>query len=316
MTRLEYVTVAEIGFAPYLLNLHKSLMRHLDDFHLTVACADSTLLSLLQVLDLPNVGCLDVSNPSDSELRLAKNSRSIGEYCWTLTPFLPKFAFDARPYAESMTYIDADMWLLRSPESIHSEFKGSGAACLITPHAFTPEWDASRTAGLFCVQYMPFLRDSAEDILSTWGEQCLALCSRQGGGLGLGDQGYLTTWPAMYGDRVKVTEHPERFQGPWNCERFPYSEAIVYHFHGLRLRSQSRVWIGTNPVPKPTYRNVYEPYIQELRQSTELVVSHGFPLRFWPHPMTALQRLMSTTSRIKESSRRLMPGRSQRLTDD
>lgn len=313
MRPLEYVTVAEIGFAPYLLNLYKSLKRHAAGFHLTVACADGDLLALLTSLELPDLTPLDLSTPTDPDLKSARETRSIGEYCWTLTPFLPGMAFDARPHASNVTYIDADMWLLRPPEPIHAEFERSGAACLITPHAFTPEWDASRSAGFFCVQYMPFLREESEDIRATWGAQCLAQCSSQGGEFGLGDQGYLTSWPATYGDRVCVTSNPEWFQGPWNCERFPYSEAIAFHFHGLRLRGEGRVWLGTNPIPGPTYRYVYEPYMRELRESVKTVVAHGYPLRYWPHPMTRVQRLASSVSRTKRQVGRLVAGRSRTL---
>jgi hypothetical protein len=316
MTGLDYVTVAEIGFAPYLLNLHKSLIRHAGDFHLTVACAEPDLLHFLRRLDLPRVTPLDLSSPLEAGLFAARQSRTIGEYCWTLTPFLPGLVFDSRPDVETVTYIDADMWLLKSPQPIHDEFEQSGAACMITPHAFSPEWDASHSAGFFCVQYMPFRRGASEEILSTWAAQCVDQCSAAGGPLGLGDQGYLTNWPDVYGDRVRVTGSPQWFQGPWNCERYPYSEAIAYHFHGVRLRDPDRAWLGTNPIPSPTYRFVYEAYLRELRDSVMQVTSNGGPLRFWPHPMSRIQQAASVASRSKRRGDRLLSARSRVLPHD
>lgn len=311
MSGREYVTVAEIGFAPYLLAMHESLMRLAGDFHLSVASVDRDLARLLDMLQLPNVSTMDVSAPGDPGLARAKQTRTIGEYCWTLTPFLPGMVFDARPDAQEVTYIDADMWLRASPDPIHDEFALSGAACYITPHAFSPEWDASQSAGFFCVQYLPIRRTGSEEILRVWQDECLARCSSVSADGGLGDQGYLNHWPQRYGDAVRVTGSPQWFQGPWNCERFPYSEAITYHFHGLRLRDKSRVWLGTNPIPNPTYHFVYEPYLRELRRSVDSVVNAGFSLRFVKHPMSAQGRLASTGSRVGRWGRRALPGLSQ-----
>jgi hypothetical protein len=311
VTVREYVTVAEIGFAPYLLNLHASLIQHAGEFHLTVACADLDLVRLLDDLQLAHVSTLDVSAPADSDLLHARQTRTLGEYCWTLTPFLPGMVFDARPDVQEVTYIDADMWLRTSPDAIHDEFAVSGASCYITPHAFSPEWDASQSAGFYCVQYLPVRRVGSERILEVWQGECIARCSSIATGGGLGDQGYLNDWPQRYGSAVRVTATPQWFQGPWNCERFPYSEAISYHFHGLRLRDKGRVWLGTNPIPNPTYHFVYEPYLQELRRSVNTVVSRGFPLRFVKHPMTTQGRLASTGSRVGRWGKRVLPGLSQ-----
>jgi hypothetical protein len=65
VTVREYVTVAEIGFAPYLLNLHASLIQHAGEFHLTVACADLDLVRLVDDLQLAQVSTLDVSAPAN-----------------------------------------------------------------------------------------------------------------------------------------------------------------------------------------------------------------------------------------------------------
>lgn len=311
MTVRQYVTVAESGFAPYLLNMHKSLMRHAGDFHLTVVCADRDLIGLLGALQPRNVSTIDASSPSDAALSAAKQSRSIGEYCWTLTPFLPRMVFDSRADVDEVTYIDADVWLLGSPDAIHSEFEASGAACYITPHAFSPDWDASHSAGYYCVQYLPVRRKGSKGILEVWQEECITRCSSTAGDGGLGDQGYLTDWPQRYGDAIRVTSTPAWFQGPWNCERFPYSEAITYHFHGLRLRDRNRVWLGTNPIPGPTYRFVYEPYLAELRQSVSAVAGLGYSLRFARHPISAPGRIASTGSRVRRWGRRVLPGLSQ-----
>jgi hypothetical protein len=313
MSHVEYVTVAEIGFAPYLLNLHKSLMRHAGNFHLTIACADRDLFRLLEGLGLDRTSMIDVTPSALPLVADAVRDRSLAEYCWTLTPFLPGLVFNDRPQADAVTYVDADVWLLNSPRPIHEEFRSTGASCYLTPHAFSPEWDASATSGFFCVQYLPVRREGSQQILATWQQQCLARCSSVPQAGGLGDQGYLNDWPSTYGDAVHIASQPSWFQGPWNCERFPFSEAITYHFHGLRLKSANRVWLGTNPIPAPTFRQVYLPYIQELKESAGTVASSGFPLRYVDHPMSWSHRTTSALGRIRRWTSRVIPSRSVRM---
>lgn len=309
----DYVTVAEIGYAPHLLALHKSMIRYATDFRLTVTCVDRRLAQLLDVLNLPNVTVLDLSEPDQEPFADARATRSLGEYCWTLTPFLPEFVLRVHPDASVVTYIDADVWLMKSPEPVFREFLSSEAACFITPHAYAPDWDASAASGHYCVQFMPFRVERATPILKTWGDQCLERCSAVGGPGQLGDQGYLNDWPATYGPLVHIAQSPEWFQGPWNCQRFPYSEAIAYHFHGLRLASSHRVWLGTNPVPAPTLKNVYQPYLLDLRQAVDKVVSLGYPLTLRTHPMSRTRRIATHLSRLRRWERKFSPSRRARF---
>lgn len=306
---IEYVTVAESSFAPHLLNLYRSLERVSPDFHLTVACADEELISLVRRLDLAQASTIDVSIAPFAELDVARITRSVGEYCWTLTPYLPRLAFDHRDI-DRVTYVDADMWFVRDPSPALREFEDSGAGCMITPHAYSPNWDATKESGYFCVQFLPVKKGLSDDIMSRWGQQCAEYCSLEPNDHGLGDQAYLSDWPAKYAERVKVVSTPQWFQGPWNCERFPYSEAIAYHFHGLRIRSKSRAWLGTNPIPKPTFRNVYVPYLEELRRSVNTLTAVGYAARYRDHSMGAKQRIASTLSRLKRSVDAARPARS------
>ena len=306
---IEFVTVAESSFAPHLLNLYRSIERVAPDFHLTVACVDSALLEIIGQLDLTCASTLDVSSAPFPELEVARATRTVGEYCWTLTPFLPRLAFAHRDI-DCVTYVDADMWFLRSPLAAFREFERSGADCMITPHAYSPDWDATRESGYFCVQFLPVRRYAADDIMSFWGQQCVEACSAESTAGGLGDQAYLEDWPVRYGERVRVTKTPQWFQGPWNCQRFPYSEALTYHFHGLRIRSERRAWIGTNPIPKPTLRNVYAPYLAELRRSVDALAAIGHTPRYWGHPMNPKHRMASMLSRLKRSADSMWPARS------
>ena len=57
-----------------------------------------------------------------------------------------------------MTYVDADVWLLKSPRPVFEEFERSGKSVFITRHAYAPEYDQADVTGEFCVQFVVFER--------------------------------------------------------------------------------------------------------------------------------------------------------------
>ena len=67
---------------------------------------------------------------------------------------------------------------------------------------------------------------------------------------------------------------------PWNATRFPYSEAVAFHFHGLRLVEGGRVDFGsTYPLPRPLLEHVYEPYVDDLRAAVRTLRDVGVEIR-------------------------------------
>jgi hypothetical protein len=69
--------------------------RHLSEYTLHILCLDDEVSSVLDQLNLPNVQLLKLSELETEELKRVKQTRTIREYFWTLTPFAPKFVFDA-----------------------------------------------------------------------------------------------------------------------------------------------------------------------------------------------------------------------------
>src|SRR3546814_19671732 len=90
-------------------------------------CVDEQSFSVLLNLDLHNVSLLNLGNVETTSLKEVKPSRTRGEYCWTLTPFAPRFVFEADPSVERVTYVDADLWFRKSPDPIFAEFEKSAA---------------------------------------------------------------------------------------------------------------------------------------------------------------------------------------------
>lgn len=274
----QYVTVLDSGFAPQFLALHRSLVRHAGRFHLWVLCMDRVLPELIGRLGLPDVTAVPLDEVVDDRIEAALADRSAGERAWTMTPFTYGVVFSRIPSAEVVTYLDADLWFLRSPRRAIDRFLDSGAAVMLTEHAYAPAHDFTAESGRYCVQFLPMRRGSSDAMREWWQERCLEWCYARLEDGRFGDQKYLDDWLARFpAGSIHVSPIPGEFQGPWNATRFPYSEAITYHFHGLRILDDGRVRLFKRryEVPRPHLKHVYDHYLVDLRAASDQLRALG-----------------------------------------
>lgn len=275
-----YVTLFDSLFLPQGLALHKSMERHVGDYTLWILCVDADAHEVLTRLDLPRVRLLKLSHLETPELLAVKPGRGKGEYCWTLTPFAPRFVFEADAEVSRVTYLDADIWFRKNPAPIFREFDSSGKHALITDHSYAPEYDQSATSGQYCVQFMTFTRSNGEAVRKWWEERCVEWCFARFEEGKFGDQKYLDDWPTRFEILVHVLEHHEWMQAPWNATRYPYSQGIIYHFHGLRIMDGRRFDFGTMySLSAPLIENVYEPYLDDMRNVISMLNELGVVVR-------------------------------------
>ncbi len=286
-----YVTLFDSLFLPQGLALHDSMERHIrGDYTLWILCVDDEVHANLSKMSLASVRLLQLSKLETDELTRVKGERTQGEYCWTLTPFAPKFVLEADPSVSRVTYLDADLWFMKNPAPIFREFESSGKYVLITDHGYAPEYDSFETSGRYCVQFMIFVREGGEPVRKYWEERCIEWCYSRIENGKFGDQKYLDDWPERFPTRVHVLGDKELALAPWNATRFPYSSGVFWHFHGLRIaRSGSKTMIhyGKFPLPVPTRKYVYAPYLARLRQAMDLMALHEVTVR----PQEAFTRL-------------------------
>lgn len=267
-----FVTLFDSLFLPQGLALHASLTRHAGSFTLWVVCLDDRTQQVLDSLGAPTLRTIRLAEVETKELLEVKPDRTRAEYCWTLTPYTPKIVFDRAPDARRVTYVDSDVFLLRSPGAIFEEFERSGKAVLITDHAYDAEYDQTEVSGQYCVQFMTFVRGSSEPVRRWWQDRCIEWCFATPADGKLGDQKYLDDWPTRFGPLVHVLGQIELMLAPWNARRFPYSRAVAWHFQGLRLLSGRRALLhGPYSVPEVVHQMVYEPYLEELARSIQLM---------------------------------------------
>jgi hypothetical protein len=274
-----YVTLFDGAFLPQGLALHMSLERHAKPYCLWVLCMDRKAHDGMRLLALPNTHLLALDELETADLRAVKPGRSRGEYCWTVTPFTPQFVFESDATVRRVTYLDADLWLCRSPEPVLSEFEDSGKAVLITDHAYSPEHDQSARSGRYCVQFMTFVRDESELVRQWWADRCIEWCFNRAEPGRYGDQKYLDDWPQRFPGHVHVLQDKSLLQAPWNATRFPPSDAVAYHFQGLRLLSSSRALLTEDYVlPRPLLAMHYRAYLSDLREGVTRMQSSGIEI--------------------------------------
>ena len=263
-----FVTLFDKLFIPQGLALYLSLERNVLDFSLWILCLDDETFNILSGMKIEKIKLINLSDVENPELISLKADRSKVEYCWTLTPFAPKFVFDEDPSVEQITYLDADLWFRDSPKIVFDEFEKTGKNILITDHYYSPEYDYSDESGQFCVQFIIFNRLGSEVVLDWWQERCKEWCYARFENGKFGDQKYLEQWPRIFRDNVHILSVNYPILAPWNATRFPFSSAFAVHFHGLRLLSKNKVSIPMNyRIPEITYRNVYLKYASDLSRA-------------------------------------------------
>lgn len=274
-----YVTLFDSLFLPQGLALHMSMERHVNNYILWIICVDDQVHEDLSKLNLANVNLLRLSKLETAELLTVKTARTKVEYCWTLTPFAPRFVFEADSTVHRVTYIDADVWFRKNPAPIFREFDASGKQVLITDHAYAPEYDNSALSGQYCVQFVTFSREGGEVVRKFWQDRCIEWCYARTEEGKFGDQKYLDDWPQRFSEFVHVLINKELMLAPWNATRYPYGNSVLWHFHALRIISNPpeklSVVNGDYFLPKCTLDNVYQPYLEDLRVIAESLAKNG-----------------------------------------
>jgi hypothetical protein len=289
-----YCTLFDSGFLPQGLALAESLFEHDHSARLWALCMDDSAFDVLERVGderLKPIRLADLEEHFGERLLAAKGLRTRGEYCWTLTPFLPSFVLDRAATVISgsgirrVTYVDADCFFFTSPQKLLRIYEASGADVMLTPHAYAPEYDQSEKAGVYCAQFLPFKNsEGSREILSWWQDRCIEWCYARYEPGRFGDQKYLDEWPEMFGDRVYVLDQPLLTLAPWNAEVLlagrrgtRLDELCMYHFHGLRFMSIDRVQLHADyRISRTTFSLLYPPYVDALERAIAKLEAIGF----------------------------------------
>jgi hypothetical protein len=223
----------------------RSLNQHCANAHIYVLCMDEQTESILNALDMPHVSCIALTKIEDEALLKVKKTRSVAEYCWTLSPCLPWYIMDHYPEVDFITYVDADLLFYSSLQPLINEIGDSSIA--IIEHRFPPRYKHLEVNGRFCVEWVSFRRDGqGMACLARWREQCIEWCFYRLEDERMGDQKYLDQWPNLY-SKLHILQHLGAGVAPWNYSQYNFRcdaqgvitvdglPLIFYHFHQFQL---------------------------------------------------------------------------------
>ena len=296
-----FVTLFDCKFLPSGLALHGSLLRHGMPFHLWILCMDDLVQAQLRELALPHVSLLLLTEIETPALLAVKPLRSRGEYCWTVTSFTFAAVFARDPSVDRVTYVDADLFFFRDPSGLLEELDGTSKDLLITEHAYAPEYDLTRKAGRFCVQFLTARNTpGAHEVLAWWQRRCLEWCYARAEDGKYGDQKYLDQWPELFADKVHILRQVHETLGPWNVRaslaRDGQSVPVFYHFHSLRITAQDRVLLYIGYRIGEAGERLYNEYLSALRVALRLMETAGMPVPTLPQ--TSVRARLKTLKNI------------------
>jgi hypothetical protein len=287
----EFCTLLDSNYLFKAVAMHRSLQRHCPSFHLTVFCFDELAEEMFAKLELPNLSTVPLAGLEDfdSELLAVKEDRTPVEYCWTSTPALPLYMFDARPELDEVTYLDADLLFFADPEPLFEEMGDDSV--LITPHRYSERYKGFEESGIYNVQFLTFRRDARSlECLQWWHDRCIEWCYYRLEDGKLGDQKYLDDWPERF-QGIHVLRHIGGGLGPWNINQYEVrrdgervwvddTELVFYHYHRVKMLGAGGYdW---NPpgysISEHEFEVVYKPYMAALDEAQETVraASRGF----------------------------------------
>lgn len=285
-----FVTLFDSRFLLLGLTLHASLQRVAPNSHLWIICIDELVEQQINKLGLSHISTIPLRSIETDELLTVKTNRTVGEYCWTLTPFSPNAVFDRAPDASRVTYLDSDLFFFSSPEIIFQEFESSQKHVLITEHAYAPELDRTALSGRFCVQFMTFRRTlEGLKVLKWWQERCIEWCYDRNEDGKFGDQKYLDQWPTLFPNEVHVLRQVEKTLAPWNVDYFLTTKSnnlkpVFYHFQSFRIvgSKTARLYAGIS-LSENAFR-FYESYLMAIGEQIIVLHDNGFPMLIMPEP--------------------------------
>lgn len=316
-----FCTYCDQGYAARLLCLYDSLLTHGGDFVLYVLCLDEKIEAVVRAVGASSLVAISWREvlAADSAYAAVQSQRSPVEFIFTTTPVLVRYCLEQDARAESMTYLDADLYFFGPVAAV---FQAQGAASIgIVPHRFPPRLRERECYGIYNVAWVSFRRDDAGlAAVAWWRERCLEWCHDRVEAGRFADQGYLNEFPGRF-DGVRVLEHPGINAAPWNMAEVLVTQEnqavcvadqplLFYHFQGIREVTPGWFEPGMRQyrarMNSSLRRLIYAPYLRRLVWwQQRLQREHGIELRFSHQRLNSGQGWRDRWERFK--TRRVLP---------
>ena len=282
-----FCTLFDSNYIDKGLIMYRSLYKQTHDFRLYILAMDQQCETILESYHYPNIIVLSASVfIRENELERIKSERTVGEFCWSCTPFLIDYVLE-KIHEEQCTYVDSDLFFYDDPRILLDEM--GNKTVQIVEHRYNHSivgWLAKKSSGTYCVQFNTFKNtEDSVKLLQWWKDQCYFSCSSQENTKKsvFGDQGYLENWGEK--DHVSVLNNPGGGVAPWNICQYNLENNIdgritlrdkktkkvfpivFYHFHNIHYYSRNKVYISVYEVwrtDRKLIETIYYPYLQAI----------------------------------------------------
>ncbi len=271
----------------------ESLHEQLPEAHVYALCLSEHCYEALEKLAYPFVTFLSLQEleVADPELFAVKNTRSLVEYYFTLTPCLPYY-LQQKYELEAITYLDADMLFCSSPKAIFTETEEPSV--LLTPHRFPKELEHLEKYGIYNVSWLTFFATpEGKKCLEWYRKACLEWCYDKLEDDKFADQKYLDAFPQKF-MQVHSIEHHGAGLAPWNMLRAHFS----YNDTGYFVDGQPLIFLhaqGYRHILGPFYNTGLSNYTANLQNSTLAALYKDYTAKY-AHATTRAHAVLQGTT--------------------
>lgn len=312
--KYNFCTLFETNYLSRGLALYKSLEEHCPEFHLFIVAFNDKSWEILKSLELDKATIISLQEFENEALLSVKDTRSVGEYCWTCTSSVIKYCIQNYKL-DHCTYLDADLYFFGNPKALFNELNDH--SILITEHRYTPKYDQSEMSGKYCVQFMYFKNDEAGmKCLNWWIDACIDWCYAIPEDGKFGDQKYLDDWLVRF-EKVHELQHLGGGVAPWNVQQYQFKresngiigteikskksfDLIFFHFHDVKFQSGGKVDLGLYTLTSNDRELLYRPYLNQLLEIEKELKAKGIDID--PHGIKS--PIKSLRKRLKNIKRR------------
>lgn len=275
-----FCTLFDKNFIYRGLAMYHSLVETKVNFKLWILCMDDIVYEQLKKMNLPTVELIKLADfeKGDEPLLAIKPSRTIVEYCWTISSSLPLYVFKNNPSLENLAYLDSDLYFFSTPAPVYEEMGDNSIS--IVRHNYSKELGyLEARSGIYNVSMVIFKNDErAHQCLHWWRERCLEWCFARDEDGKLGDQMYLNDWTERF-HGVHVVKNKGVNLAPWNLNKYLITKVgkdiyvdedklIYYHFHSFKIYTERsfQMFLSSYLISKRDRDIIYLPYISKIQE--------------------------------------------------
>ena len=268
-----FCTYFDKNFLTRGLALYHSLAKQEIEFTLYILCLDEESFTIIEKLNYPQINPIHLDQIENyfPDLLSVKNDRTVVEYYWTLTPYLPLYLLMNSSCIDIIAYMDADLFFYQKPQCLYDEFGDNSV--FIIPHRLNAKDKKNEIYwGKYNVGYMMFRRDNnGLKTLKWWAEKCMEWCYYKVEENRAGDQKYLDYF-SQISDNVLSCDNLGAGIGNWNLHYYNYelnnddiyisspkNLVIFCHFNKAYILND-RGWIINKSSGFKNYRILLKPY--------------------------------------------------------